>query len=158
MSTQSTLSPPAPETAAPVLVYRVSPRALPFIWKQAKPHLLRGLERTHGEHTMDDIQAWILSGSHDLWVVTQAGRTLAAIVTQIIRYNSGKRAWNVVQAGGYKPALWIHEVVKQMGEFGHLHGVTHWRVVGRRGWQRYLARYGFKPEAVVLTYEEILNG
>lgn len=152
MSTQPMPAPPAPKVV--VSVYRVSPRALPLMWKQAKPHLLRGLVRQHAHYTLDDIEAWVISGSHDLWVATENGRVLAAIITKIVRYNSGKRAWEVLQAGGFEARKWIHQMVREMGEFGHLHGVTEWRVVGRPGWLRWLKRYGFAREAVVLVYEE----
>jgi hypothetical protein len=136
------------------MFYRVPARALPLVWPQAKPHLIRGIPRMRGRSTITDIENWLLDDSHQLWVATRKGQVLAAIVTEVLYHASGKRMFDINLAAGSQVRLWLPEAMARLSEYCHLRGATQFRVIGRKGWTRLLAPYGFKFEAVVLSREE----
>jgi hypothetical protein len=136
-------------------VYRVAHSVLPLLWKQAAPFIALALRRAHGRYTIDNVKDWVLNGTHQLWVVTENGRAIAALLTEVSRLPSGKRMFEIVLTGGSRVREWMPQAAGLVLEYAHLCGATEIRVVGRRGWLRHLKPYGFEQEAVVLTREEV---
>jgi len=124
------------------------------MWPQVAPLLAKALVRERGRFSLRDIRNWVLSGDQELWVITRQGRAVAAGLVRIHHYPSGKRSAVLHFLGGGRVREWALDAWKAWLEACHLAGITEMRIVGRRGWIRIVERFGFKPEAVILTREE----
>lgn len=151
-----TLAPPLPPEAR-LSVYRVSPQVqvLSLLWPQVEPILARAVAREHGRFTTRDLFNWIARGEHDLWVATENGRVVAAIVAILQRYASGKRGWTVHLAAGSRARDWVPLLISAAIPSARLRGATEIRVCGRKGWLRYLKPHGFAVESQILTRQEV---
>jgi hypothetical protein len=139
----------------PLAVYRVSTGTLNLIWPAIKPLLERGIARERGRFNAADVYGWITRGTHQLWVATENGRMLAAIVTEILLHPSGKRTFHLLLAGGSQARRWIAPAFARMREYARVQGATEARMTGRKGWLRHLHPLGFHPEAVILILDEV---
>jgi len=146
---------PAPEFTPLIYVYRVPRGVLPAIWPQVKGILFKGLPWVRGSWTLDNAKDYLLSGYYQLWVVTERGRVLAALLTEIHKTPSGKKVLEVPLAAGSRARDWFDQWLESATEYAHLRGVTELKFTGRYGWWRYLKPHGFKQEAVVMYREEI---
>lgn len=160
----ASLATPAADAPPPVLpepdspkfhVYRVAPHCLSLLWPQVEPLLALAAREEHGRFTTRDMRQWFLKGEQELWVITENGKVIAAGMLRFYRHPTGKRAsvWHL--AGGSRAKEWADEAFRSWLEACHVQGVTEMSIVGRRGWLRYVKRYGFKETAVVLTREEV---
>jgi hypothetical protein len=131
------------------------PSTLDLIWSQAEPLLAPAVARELGSFTTRDVYRWVQSGAHQLWVVSEGGRVLAALLSQVQPQPARKRVLVVHSAGGTRARRWIPAVVNVLEGYAHLHGCTEMRVVGRRGWQRYLEPYGYRFHALILVKDEV---
>jgi hypothetical protein len=142
----------APES---IYAYRVSQRVLPAVWRQCAPLLEKGLPRVRGWFTLGTIKDRLLVDYYQLWVATEHGRVLAALLTEIHKTPSGKLVLEVPLAAGSRARDWFGPMLASVAEYAHLRGVTELKFTGRYGWWRYLKRHGFQPEATVFYREEV---
>jgi hypothetical protein len=134
--------------------YRVSPAALDLMWSVVAPLLAKAVKREHGRFTLEDVYRWVRNNHQQLWVATSNGQCYAAGLIKMERYPTGKRTATLHLAGGSRMTEWVAPAMEAWLRACRLLGATEMRVVGRRGWTRVLRRYGFVPEAVVLTRTE----
>lgn len=113
-----------------------------MMWERMKGLLEPALD---GTHTMDDVLAEIQAGSAQLWAFERS-----AVVTQLAAYPKGS-ALRVWLAGGDLEEL--TDNIHILDDFGRDHGCVRIEIDGRKGWQRTLAPFGYRPERVVLVKE-----
>ena len=144
----------SPITTAPA-VYRVRPTYLDKVWPQVEPLFAKATARENGRLTTRNIYHWIETGEQQLWVITRQGRYLAAALVHVYRHPTGKRAATLHLLGGSGVREWAQAAFDSWVQACHLDGITEMNIVGRKGWLRYVGRFGFKPEAVILRREEV---
>jgi len=144
--------PPAPGNYA---VYPVAPGCVDLMWAVVEPLLAKAVARERGRFTTRDIYRWIKTGEQQLWVVTQAGRCYAAGLVRLQRHPTGKRAATLHLLGGSRARQWALDAWEAWSSSCRLQGITELHIVGRRGWERIVAPFGFQPEAIVLTRDEV---
>jgi hypothetical protein len=103
------------------------------------------LEYSGGTHTFEDVTQSILSGRMQLWPAERA-----CAVTEIVVYPK-KRVLHVFLAGGEMGQ--IIDMVSSANAWGKAQGCTSMTIAGRKGWERVLAKHGYKPVMTVLERE-----
>lgn len=100
------------------------------------------LQYSGGTHTFEDVAERILDGRLQLW---PADRGCA--VTELVCFPQ-KKTLHVFLAGGEMDQ--IIDMIDSAVAWGKQQGCTGMTIAGRRGWERVLAKYGYKPVMTVL--------
>ena len=103
------------------------------------------LEYSGGTHTFDDVAQGILDGKLQLWPAERG-----CAVTEIVIYPRIK-VLHVFLAGGEMDQ--IIDMIDSAVEWSKTQGCTSMTISGRHGWQKALAKHGFKPVMTVLKKE-----
>ena len=101
-----------------------------------------------GTHTFEDVVAGIVSGRMQFWPAERG-----CAVTEIVVYPR-KRVLHVFLAGGEMDQ--ILDMIGDATEWSKGQGCTSMTIAGRHGWQRVLAKHGYRAVMTVLEkeYEE----
>jgi hypothetical protein len=148
---------PFPRSAAPpeFAVNQVPPEQVDLVWTRVEPVLSRAVRRGRGHFTTRDLRRAVVRGEQQLWMVTEEGRLIAALVSEV-NLSPAKRGTLTVYCGAGRNARgWVGDAVATIGAYARGRGCAELRVVGRRGWERHLAPYGFSPEAIVFVRDEV---
>lgn len=103
------------------------------------------LEYSGGTHDFDDVCASIRSGRMQLWPAP-----LGCAVTEIVLYPK-KSCLHVFLAGGEMDQ--IVAMIDSAILWGRAQGCSGMTLAGRPGWQRVLAKHGYRPVMTVLEKE-----
>lgn len=95
-----------------------------------------------GTHEFEDVLASVLRGDMQVWI---NGDSIA--ITEVIIYPRKKTLHCFLAAGTAKGII---EMMPSAAEWGRQHGCTKFTISGRKGWQRVLARHGWKPMLYVI--------
>ena len=105
-------------------------------------HIEAALEYSGGTHDFQDVADGILSGRMQLWPAEKG-----CAVTEIVLYPK-KSVLHVFLAGGEMET--IVNMIDSAVAWGKTQGCTSMTIAGRRGWERVLAKHGYKPVMTVL--------
>ncbi len=115
-------------------------------------HLLRcrqwiedALAYSGGTHDFGDVVAGITSGRMQFWPAERG-----CAVTEIVVYPQ-KRVLHVFLAGGEMDQ--IIDMIDSAVEWSKQQGCTGMTIAGRHGWQRVLAKHGYRAVMTVLEKE-----
>lgn len=108
-----------------------------------RQHIEAALEYGGNTHTFDDVRDMIIAGRLQLWHGDRA-----CAVTEIIEYPR-KKVLHCFLAGGDMDQ--IIDMIDSAIKWGKTQGCESLTLSGRMGWQRALAKHGFKP--VLMTLE-----
>lgn len=117
--------------------------ALPYFLVRVRPHLEKMAAASGGRFAADDIEALIVSGRFQLWIILDGLLILCALVTEIIQYPQ-TRALRMVGLVGFRWRRWAHllaelesvakdEIGCQLMEAMHQPG--HERMLNTPGWR-----------------------
>lgn len=109
-------------------------------WSRCRPWLMKALARG-GEpqtHDIDDVLAEVLTGDAQFWPGLNA-----AFVTQVHDFPR-YRALHSWIAGGDLGEI-VEDMLPEIEAWGRGRGCTRFTVIGRKGWLRVLAKYGYRP-------------
>lgn len=105
-------------------------------------HIEAALEYSGETHDFQDVADGILSGRMQLWPAEKG-----CAVTEIVLYPK-KSVLHVFLAGGEMET--IVNMIDSAVAWGKTQGCTSMTIAGRRGWERVLAKHGYKPVMTVL--------
>jgi hypothetical protein len=127
----------------------IQPEDIGHYQKIAVPFIQDALEQTDGEETLKTILAGIANHERQLWLVKSGHEYIAAVVTMVIRHNSGTLIGEITLAAGRDYHLWDHftDVVR---EWFKERGCKKIQVIGRAGWIKKLKEKGFSQRYVIL--------
>ena len=108
-----------------------------------RDHIQAALDHGGNTHTFEDVRDMILAGRLQIWPGPRG-----CAVTEIIEYPR-KKVLHCFLAGGEMDQ--IIDMIDSAIEWGKTQGCEGLTLSGRMGWQRVLAKHGFKP--VLLTLE-----
>lgn len=115
------------------------------ILEHCRPWIEGALEYSGGTHTFDDVVDSIVAGRMQLWPAPRG-----CAVTEIVIYPR-KKVLHVFLAGGDMDE--IIAMIDRATEWSKGQGCSAMTVAGRHGWQRVLAKHGYKPVMTVLEKE-----
>jgi len=110
-----------------------------------RPWIEAALEYSGGTHTFEDVKERILDGRLQLWPAERG-----CAVTEIVIYPQ-KKVLHVFLAGGEMGQ--IIDMIDSAVAWGKTQGCSGMTIAGRRGWEKVLAKYGYRPVMTVLEKE-----
>ncbi len=112
---------------------------------RCRPWIEDALGYSGGTHTFEDVVAGISSGRMQFWPAPRG-----CAVTEIVVYPK-KRVLHVFLAGGEMDQ--IIDMIDSAVEWSKGQDCTSMTIAGRQGWQRVLAKYGYRTVMTVLEKE-----
>lgn len=105
-------------------------------------------QHSGGRYLREDIEEAVAHGTMQLWLVGTQKEVLAVGLTEIIRYPRSK-ACRMIACVGARMRDWSH-----LNEFVRLwareQGCDRMEALCRKGWERVLARHGYRPFHILL--------
>jgi hypothetical protein len=121
-------------------------------WDQAEPLLWRAILLTGGDETLLSVRNDLRNGERALWMAfTDPSMTTAlmAVTTRIVTFGSGRRKCEICHIGGDEMRRWLG-FLPLIEAWAREQGCCGMRLIGRRGWVKMLANFGYEDSAVVV--------
>ena len=120
------------------------------------PYLLESERWTGGRACVDDIARFILNGQMHLWVAHEDNTAYGHVITEVKQYPQSK--FLTVQYCAGEPNHMQHvedEMFDLLERFAHDAGCAGIEFVGRPGWRKSAAKYGYEMHSV--TYQKLFK-
>lgn len=138
-------------------LFSVSADTLPHAWPVVLPWIEAACARPGCDHTAASLLALLKAGQGTLWVIhPQAGEPVAAGVTQIRDYDSGRRSCWILAMGGGRVREWLPTLAAIESQSRAL-GCAVVEFDGRPGWSRLLPDYTAEPVETGTHYTKALG-
>ena len=114
-------------------------------------NLLRRSEKyASGRYKAEDLIFDCSEGRSFLWAVTTEDAVVtAACVVEFAPYHR-KIAFRIIALGGFNMKYWIDDLHGKLMQFANDGGAELMEIYGRSGWERILAKYGYKKTVILL--------
>ena len=129
---------------------------VPEIWDKVTKVLGKSIDTSKGKFFVHDVFESVMEQNYLLWVATVDDDIVAAATTRVIVYPN-KQALAIDWMGGSKMKLWLPLVQKAMEDYAIQTGCSHLEGYGRKGWARWLSKYGWEPDYIAYKME-LRNG
>jgi hypothetical protein len=127
--------------------------AVRLVWKDVDRVLNKSVATVKDKSDMIDILDGVFDGTYALWVVLDEDDSIvAAFTTRLIVYPS-RRALALDWVGGTRMKEWADQMIDTMRQYASEVGCEHLEGYGRKGWGRFLEKYGFYPEYIAYRME-----
>ena len=127
--------------------------AVKLVWKDVDRVLNKSVATVKDKSDMIDILDGVFDGTYALWVVLDDDDSIvAAFTTRLIVYPS-RRALALDWVGGTRMKEWADQMIDTMRQYAREVGCEHLEGYGRKGWGRFLEKYGFYPEYIAYRME-----
>jgi len=123
-----------------------------MVWEDVVRLLEKSVDTANGKFTMTDIYNGLMNDMYLLWLVLDDGQPIAALTTRIMAYPN-RRAMALDWIGGSRMREWLPTAQQVMGKYAKENHCDHLEGYGRKGWDRWLAKYGWKPEYIAYKME-----
>lgn len=133
----------------------VAPQLVNPIIPHVRGFLEKIIERTEGEISLDGLHHRCRTGAFRLWIVSEDAEhsiLRGVIVTEIINYDAFK-ALRVVGLAGDHFEDWIEKADKLLVDIAQWYDCKRIEEVGRRGWAKRLAPFGYRQAYAWLVKE-----
>lgn len=133
----------------PYHVIRVDTQHVDAILPAIKPLLEKSVPYTEGFQTVDEMYETLKSGARpwQLWVIVDSysgGAFVGSFITSL-EYAGNQRAFNFEIIAGINAQSWITPLIHKFEEYmAYMYDCTYARIIGRKGWEKFLARHGYK--------------
>lgn len=103
-------------------------------------------ERFPDDLSVTSIMADIINGKNQLWLILDESEKFKAFVTTEIFVSefTDKKRLHLCDLGG-EGGVYLADLVTELEKFALSQGITEIHAMGRFGWQRQLAKHGYKP-------------
>lgn len=135
-----------------MMITAVPREALGIVWGDVARLMNKTIDTSKGKYHMDDLYHGINSGLYGLWLIMEGEEAIAAITTRIIHY-PGKKAMAMDWIGGSRMGEWLPIAMETLAKYSRESGCDHLEGYGRKAWERWLSRYGWKPEYIAYRME-----
>ena len=125
------------------------------LWPQIAKVLEKAVATSEGRYTLDDIYKRIMEDELVAWVVLDPAKDdeiIAAITTRLIKYPT-RDAMAMDWIGGARMREWLPIAHEKIVRYAKDYNCWHLEGYGRKGWGRWLERYGWKPDYTVYKME-----
>lgn len=138
---------------------RIDPQHAESVEQFILPFLRASIGYTEGFQSVDELMDAIRQPmrSAQVWAVARRGEVAGAFITTLERVESDLvMQFEII--GGVEAQSWIAPLIAKFETYmAEMFGVTCARVIGRRGWERFLARYGYRASHFI-TSKRLLRG
>lgn len=134
----------------------VEPNQLASVWGQVKYWLEKGEKIFRGYYKPEHVFNAISTGQMQLWVGHTRGEVKIIMLTQLDFYPEGIQLRYVYIGGEVGSYRKIEHLFGQSEVWGIKHGAVRACVIGREGWIKKLAKFGYHKKSVLLV-KELVN-
>lgn len=121
------------------------------VWQEVLPFLNKTLGYADGKYLAEDVYKAIKSRDMQLWVAYTDEGLISFCVSQIIIFPQQKRL-SLPFVGGINLFKWLH-FFEPIAQWAKKNGCTTVEGYARPGWEKVLARYGFKKIYSIIKAE-----
>lgn len=132
----------------------VDPENIDEAWLKAAPFLLPAIQMGD-ELTPEQVRDGIASGDMQL-AVFENGSAYLAMVTDGVTYPNGRKTMRILHAGGRGLDAVLADGMAMIQGAARASGCCAVELIGRDGWLKKLADYGFRKKAIWMECE--ING
>lgn len=126
---------------------------LDIVWSSVAKVLKKSVGTARGKYEVDDLYPLLKDEELVLWVVSdQDGEVVAAITTRLILYPQAS-AMAMDWIGGTRMKEWLPMAQERISEHARRHNCKYLEGYGRKGWDRWLRKYGWKPDYIAYKME-----
>jgi hypothetical protein len=127
--------------------------AVRLVWKDVDRVLEKSVATVKNKSSTIDVLDGVFDGTYALWVVLDEDNNIvAAFTTRLIVYPQ-RRALALDWVGGTRMKEWADQMIDTMRQYAREVGCEHLEGYGRKGWGRFLEKYGFYPEYIAYRME-----
>lgn len=133
---------------------RVDPEDVDAFLPIVTPILARTVRYTAGVESVEALVEALRQGwrQWQLWVVLKGNEAVGAVIVTIETLGPGDRMATFELVAGDDARTWIADLFPPFEHYIlNMWGVTALRVVGRKGWERFLARQGFEASHFITS-------
>lgn len=123
--------------------------AVTDVWPSVAGFLKLAMAMTGGRTRMGDMYRQLKNGQLILWVVRNDREPVVAALTTRVAQYPAKRMLVVDACGGSRMDEWLQTVIDTLMAFASASGLKGMEMYGRPGWQRVLARHGWRAPLVL---------
>ena len=114
-----------------------------------KTLLAPAVERAQGREDVDTVWEHVKTGSHQAWMIFETPKKpLGAMVTHIAEYPL-RDMLSIDWLAGENMDDWIEDLLTNLERFAKETRCVGLEIIGRPGWAKYLAKYGWTAPHVV---------
>ena len=121
----------------------VEPKDLPPIWEEVSELLGPACDRSFGQDTIQTLRASLMRGSEGLFVIEDRSEIIGAVTYEVIAYDTGLRVLAINYAGGVAMDSQMPAVIDMFHALKRRFMCDRVRIMGRKGWVRYMKQFGF---------------
>lgn len=119
-------------------------------WDELSPLLQLGIDYSNGELNDEVVKSKVEKGEIIVAAVYDNENLIAALVYEMIYFDTGKKAVNIQLAGGERLDEWFHQASEIAEYIAKERGADDVYIIGRPGWQRKLKQLGYETVHTVL--------
>lgn len=137
----------------PYRLIRIEPEHVDAVLPVVRPLLERAVPYTAGHVTLEELLATMRQGARpwQFWVVVNGAEACGGFITSLERVGVDLVCTFELLAG-IEAQAWIAPLIHRFERYmAFMYGVTSMRIVGRRGWERFLAQHGYGASHIVTT-------
>ena len=121
----------------------VEPSQLPAIWDRVAEFLGPACDVSHGQETLGTARQSLIKGIDGLFVVLDGEDIIGAVTYHVLDFDTGLRLLDIPLAGGVDMGSQMPAVIDMFHQLKSAFMCDRVRIVGRKGWVRYMKQFGF---------------
>lgn len=115
---------------------------LPMMWEALAPLLQKGVDRSNGEISLDELYRDAMKGEYQIWVMAAGVEIKSALATRLMLFGTGKKVCNLMIAGGEELEEWKDQI-EAFEDWARAENCDELRIIGRAGWGRHMKKFGY---------------
>ena len=120
----------------------VDPKDLPSVWPEVSELLGPACDHSFGQETIQTLRASLTGGNEGLFIV-EDDDIIGAVTYEVVTYNTGLRVLAINYAGGVAMDTQMPSVIDMFNKLKLAYMCDRVRIMGRKGWVRYMKQFGF---------------
>lgn len=144
---------PAATDKAPLEISLVPQHQIRAIFPAVAKHLRRATDMSGGRYTLPALFEKLIEGEYHLWLAYEPDLTVVAAVTSTFTHYPHCRSLHGQFLGGDRLEDWQDKFCEVFDRWGRENRCAFIEFTGRAGWNKQLARNGFKEEFRVYRRE-----
>ncbi len=138
-------------------VYLVEPQHVAMVWGQVTQWLEKGEKYWKGYYKPEHVYNAIISGQMQLWIGQSNSQIKIIMLTQLDFYPEGIQLRYTYIGGDTGSLKQVMKMFPKIELWAMEHGAVRGCVIGRDGWVKKLAKFGYQKTSVMLTKELVQN-
>ena len=125
------------------------------VWSKVSEIMERSVKTAEGKYKVEDLYPEIMDNQIVLWIVADHDRDdeiIAAITTRLIEYPQGN-SMAMDWIGGKRMKDWLPLAQESISRYARDHKCKYLEGYGRKGGDRWLRKYGWKPDYIAYKME-----